>query len=45
MSFISGQTTVPEIVRKQSMEMSLQQNLNIVSLSYNLKEVFRSLTN
>ena len=42
------QTTNPESVRKQLLELSLQHNLNIVSLqseSYSLEEVFRDLTN
>jgi ABC-2 type transport system ATP-binding protein len=42
------QTSNPEIVRKQILEMSLQHNLNIVSLqseNQSLEEVFRSLTN
>lgn len=42
------QTTNPESVRKQLMELSLQHNLNIVSLqseSHSLEEVFRDLTN
>jgi ABC-2 type transport system ATP-binding protein len=41
------QTTQPELVRKQLLEMSLQHNLNIVSLqseNQSLEEVFRSLT-
>ena len=41
------QTTNPESVRKQLMELSLQHNLNIVSLqseSHSLEEVFRNLT-
>ncbi len=41
-------TDNPESVRKQLLELSLQHNLNIVSLqseSYSLEEVFRSLTN
>jgi ABC-2 type transport system ATP-binding protein len=40
-------TTNPEVVRKQILELSLQQNLNIVSLqseSQSLEEVFRTLT-
>ncbi len=40
-------TDNPESVRKQLLELSLQRNLNIVSLqseSYSLEEVFRSLT-
>jgi ABC-2 type transport system ATP-binding protein len=42
------QTTNPESVRKQLMELSLLHNLNIVSLqsdSQSLEDVFRSLTN
>jgi ABC-2 type transport system ATP-binding protein len=42
------QTSNPEIVRKQILEMSLQHNLNIVSLqseNQSLEEVFRTLTN
>jgi len=41
------QTTNPETVRKQILELSLQHNLNIVSLqseSQSLEDVFRSLT-
>jgi ABC-2 type transport system ATP-binding protein len=41
-------TENPESVRKQLLELSLQHNLNIVSLqseSHSLEEVFRSLTN
>lgn len=41
------QTTQPEAVRKQILEMALRHNLNIVSLqseSQSLEEVFRSLT-
>ena len=41
------QTTNPESVRKQLLELSLQNNLNIVSLqseSNSLEEVFKSLT-
>jgi len=41
------QTSNPEAVRKQILELSLQHNLNIVSLqseSQSLEEVFRSLT-
>ena len=41
------ETDNPEIVRKQLLEMSLQHNLNIVSLhseNQSLEEVFRSLT-
>lgn len=40
-------TANPEIVRKQILELALQQNLNIVSLqseSQSLEEVFRTLT-
>jgi len=42
------QTTNPESVRRQLLELSLQHNLNIVSLqseSHSLEEVFRNLTN
>ena len=42
------QTTNPESVRKQLLELSLQHNLNIVSLqseTHSLEEVFRNLTN
>jgi len=42
------QTPNPESVRKQLMQLSLQHNLNIVSLQsgeQSLEEVFRSLTN
>jgi ABC-2 type transport system ATP-binding protein len=42
------QTSNPEFVRKQLMELSLSHNLNIVSLqndSRNLEDIFRSLTN
>jgi ABC-2 type transport system ATP-binding protein len=42
------QTTNPESVRKKLLELSLQHNLNIVSLqseNYSLEEVFRNLTN
>jgi ABC-2 type transport system ATP-binding protein len=42
------QTANPEIVRKQIVELSLQHNLNIVSLqseNQSLEEVFRTLTN
>jgi len=42
------QTSNPESVRKQLMELSLQNNWNIVSLqseSNSLEEIFRSLTN
>ena len=41
------QTSNPEVVRKQIFELSLQHNLNIVSLqseSQSLEDVFRSLT-
>jgi len=41
------QTSNPEIIRKQILEMALQHNLNIVSLQseeYSLEEVFRNLT-
>ena len=41
------QTTNPEALRKQLLELSLQNNLNIVSLqseSNSLEEIFRSLT-
>jgi ABC-2 type transport system ATP-binding protein len=41
------QTSNPELVRKQILELSLQHNLNIVSLqseNQSLEEVFRSLT-
>ena len=41
------QTTNPDSVRKQILELSLQHNLNIVSLqseSFRLEDVFRSLT-
>ena len=41
------QTSNPEIVRKQILEISLQNNLNIVSLqseNQSLEEIFRSLT-
>jgi ABC-2 type transport system ATP-binding protein len=43
----SLETDEPELVRKQVLEMSLQHNLNIVSLhseNQSLEEVFRSLT-
>lgn len=42
------QTTNPDSVRKQLLELALRQNLNIVSLqteSQSLEDVFRSLTN
>ncbi|MGZ5135115.1 MAG: AAA family ATPase, partial [Flavitalea sp.] len=42
------QTANPDSVRKQLLELSLQHNLNIVSLrseSHSLEEVFRTLTN
>ena len=41
------QTSNPELLRKQILELALQNNLNIVSLqseSHSLEEVFRSLT-
>jgi ABC-2 type transport system ATP-binding protein len=41
------QTSSPEAIRKQILELALQHNLNIVSLqseSHSLEEVFRSLT-
>ena len=41
-------TDNPESVRKQLLQLSLQHNLNIVSLqseSYSLEEIFRNLTN
>jgi ABC-2 type transport system ATP-binding protein len=41
------ETSKPETVRKQILELSLQNNLNIVSLqseNQSLEEVFRSLT-
>ncbi|MBS1934468.1 MAG: hypothetical protein JST96_10750, partial [Bacteroidetes bacterium] len=41
------ETSNPESVRKQLMQLSLQHNLNIVSLqseSQSLEDVFRSLT-
>jgi ABC-2 type transport system ATP-binding protein len=41
------QTSLPELVRKQILELALQHNLNIVSLqseSHSLEDVFRSLT-
>lgn len=40
-------TTEPELVRKQILEVALQNNLNIVSLqsqNQSLEEIFRSLT-
>ena len=46
-SNIKIQTSNPEAVRKQILELSLQHNLNIVSLqseSQSLEDVFRSLT-
>jgi ABC-2 type transport system ATP-binding protein len=46
-SYFKLQTSNPETVRKQVLELSLQHNLNIVSLqseSQSLEEVFRSLT-
>ncbi|MFZ1263720.1 MAG: gliding motility-associated ABC transporter ATP-binding subunit GldA, partial [Chitinophagaceae bacterium] len=42
------QTGNPELVRKQLMEIALQQNLNIVSLqseNQSLEHIFKSLTN
>jgi ABC-2 type transport system ATP-binding protein len=42
------QTTDPDLLKKQLLEMSLQHNLNIVSLqseSRNLEDIFRQLTN
>jgi len=42
------QTSNPEVVRKQILEIALQQNLNIVSLqseSQSLEHIFKSLTN
>jgi ABC-2 type transport system ATP-binding protein len=42
------QTSNPEVVRKQVLEIALQQNLNIVSLqseSQSLEHIFKSLTN
>jgi ABC-2 type transport system ATP-binding protein len=44
----SLETDEPELVRKQLLELSLQHNLNIVSLqneNQSLEEVFRTLTN
>jgi ABC-2 type transport system ATP-binding protein len=41
------QTSNPEVVRKQILELALQHNLSIVSLQseeYSLEEVFRNLT-
>jgi ABC-2 type transport system ATP-binding protein len=41
------QTTKPDAVRKQLLELSLQHNLNIVSLrseSNSLEDIFRDLT-
>jgi ABC-2 type transport system ATP-binding protein len=41
------ETSKPEVVRKQILELSLQNNLNIVSLqseNQSLEDVFRSLT-
>ncbi|MBK5271336.1 MAG: gliding motility-associated ABC transporter ATP-binding subunit GldA [Bacteroidia bacterium] len=41
------QTSYPEIVRKQILELSLQHNLNIISLqseSHSLEDIFRNLT-
>jgi ABC-2 type transport system ATP-binding protein len=46
-AYFKLQTANPESVRKQVLELSLQHNLNIVSLqseSQSLEEVFRSLT-
>lgn len=46
-SLLKLQTSNPEAVRKQILELALQHNLNIVSLqseSQSLEEVFRSLT-
>ena len=42
------QTAIPEAVRKQLMEIALQQNLNIVSLqseNQSLETIFKTLTN
>jgi len=42
------QTTNPEAVRRQLLEIALQQNLNIVSLqseNHSLEDIFKSLTN
>jgi len=42
------QTSNPEVVRKQILEIALQQNLNIISLqseSQSLEHIFKSLTN
>ncbi|HMU44750.1 MAG TPA: gliding motility-associated ABC transporter ATP-binding subunit GldA [Chitinophagaceae bacterium] len=42
------ETTNPEAVRKQILEIALQQNLNIISLqsdSLSLEDIFKSLTN
>ena len=42
------QTSQPEVVRKQILEIALQQNLNIVSLqseSQSLESIFKALTN
>jgi ABC-2 type transport system ATP-binding protein len=41
------QTSNPEVVRKQILELSLQHNLNIISLqseSHSLEDIFRNLT-
>lgn len=46
-SLLKFETTSPEAVRKQILELALKHNLNIVSLqseSHSLEEVFRSLT-
>ncbi|HQW43125.1 MAG: gliding motility-associated ABC transporter ATP-binding subunit GldA [Chitinophagaceae bacterium] len=42
------QTANPEAVRKQLLQIALQQNLNIISLqseNYSLQDIFKSLTN
>ena len=42
------QTANPEVVRKQLLEIALQQNLNIISLqseNHSLEDVFKALTN
>jgi ABC-2 type transport system ATP-binding protein len=42
------QTSNPEVVRKQILEIALQQNLNIISLqseNHSLEDVFKALTN
>ncbi len=47
-SYFKLQTSNPEAVRKQLLEIALQQNLNIVSLqseSQTLEHIFKSLTN